>query len=178
MKRLRRMCLALVLGAGLILPAASASTAAPEAVTTHSTSLASTASPSAAAACPGQGTRVKKASEGRVYVVARDNRLYWIPDETVYFDLWGSWDGIVTLADSAFDACWNTPSYHLRSGHLVRIPDGAIYIWDATVRAINGQLGAYRWIPTWEIFANKYHFDPAAAVPIPTVSQYTDYNWT
>jgi len=171
------MCLALALGMGLTLTTAGVSTAAPEAVPAQGTSL----SPTSAAACPGEGERVKKTTEGRVYVYARGpagSTLYWIPDAAVYNNLWGSWDGIITLPDAQFDLCYPNPSRHLYNGHLVKRSNGAVYIWDASMPRADGRLGIYRWIPNWDIFANKYHFDPAKIQAAPAVFHTnTPYWW-
>ncbi|MDH6455534.1 hypothetical protein RKD27_009322 [Streptomyces sp. SAI-126] len=113
-------------------------------------------SPTAAAACWPEGTRLKKTTEGRVYLIGPGNTLYWIPDTRVYFNLWATWDGLLTVPDAAFDACYSTPSLPLQAGRLAKESDNsAVYIYD-------NNKGGYRWIPTWDIFANKYHFDPAA----------------
>ncbi|MGX1913567.1 hypothetical protein ACWIID_32710 [Streptomyces phaeochromogenes] len=160
-----------------MLPAAGISSAAPEAVPAQSPYLGSSAGPSAVI-CPPPGSRIKKTTEGRIYVVARDYLLYWIPNETVYFNLWGSWGGITTLPDNEFDACWSSGSRALSNGHLVQTSSGAVYIWDATVVSTTGVLGAYRWIPSWDIFTNRYHFDPAEIGPAPSNARFSPYDWT
>ncbi|MCF1599514.1 hypothetical protein [Streptomyces muensis] len=161
MNRLRRTGLTLALALGLSLATAGVSAASPEAAPGQKAS----ASTRAAVICPGQGQRVKKENEGRVYVVARGYILYWIPNSTVYFDLWGSWDGVVTLPKDTFDACFTNPSRPLNNGHLVKEHDNdAVYIWD-------GSYGKYRQIASWWTFTEKYHFDPAEIDVKPDILQ-------
>ncbi|MEU7665761.1 hypothetical protein AB0B60_46065 [Streptomyces lincolnensis] len=139
MKRLRRTCLALALALGLSLTTAGVSTAVPDAV----------------AGCPREGTRFKSPGYGdEVFLVGPKSYLYSIPDAEVYFDLWGSWDGIETHNR---DACKKSAT-PLRGGHLAKW-DGSpnVYIWDATFPE-----PGYRHIENWDIFNGKYHFDPAA----------------
>ncbi|NGO08729.1 hypothetical protein G5C60_14210 [Streptomyces sp. HC44] len=163
MKRpFRFACLALALAIGLPLASAGVSTASSEAVPVQETSL----SPTSATACVGwaQGTRVKKASESRIYVIGPDYYLYYIPSPTDYFNLWATWDGILTVPDSQFDACYNSGSIELSNARLVKAStSAAVYIWI-------GERGWYRQISDWSTFTNKYHFDPARIRTVPASS--------
>ncbi|MGA5454798.1 hypothetical protein ACPCVO_50465 [Streptomyces umbrinus] len=141
MKRLRRLCFALALGLGLSLTTAGVSTAAPE----------------AAAACPEEGTRFTTPTTGNtVFLVGPSDFLYSIPSEAVYHKLWRTWDGIISI-DRA--SC-NKSAYALTNGHLRKWAVGAnVYIWDESWDDF-GKFNRYRWIESWSIFTDKYHFDP------------------
>ncbi|MFF5010895.1 hypothetical protein ACFY3G_49940 [Streptomyces phaeochromogenes] len=144
MKRLRRMCLTLAFALALSLTTAGVSTAAS----------------GSAAACPAEGTRFKSPGYGdQVFLIGPESFLYSIPNQTVYFDLWGSWDGI-QIHDR--NACIKSGP-PLRGGHLAR-PEGSptVYIWDETFPE-----PGYRHIVDWATFTAKYHFDPAAIKPLP-----------
>ncbi|MDQ1023178.1 hypothetical protein QF035_000760 [Streptomyces umbrinus] len=157
MKHLRSMLAVLASSAiatmSLGIPASAAPTnTSPDAVSVQDTSL----SPTAVAACWPEGTRLKKTTEGRVYLIGPGNTLYWIPDSRVYFNLWATWDGILTVPDRAFDECYRTPSTPLQAGRLSKESDSpAVYIYD-------NSNGGHRRIWDWNTFTNKYHFDPAA----------------
>lgn len=138
------MCFALALGLGLSLTSAGVSTAAPEAV----------------AACPTEeGMRFKTPATGdRVHLVGPKGFLYYIPNSTIYFKLWGSWDGIVT-AD--LSSCGKVPQplnqTSWTNSMLAKTADSdAVYIWDET-----WPVDSYRHIVSWDVFTTKYHFDPA-----------------
>lgn len=160
MKRLRRTCIALAFALGLPLTTAGVSTAAaPHSVPAQGTSLSATA----AAACPGEGRRVKKASEARIYVLGPNvvgdaaSELFYIPSSTDYFNLYGTWD-YITLPDAEFDRCFHSGSIDLTNARLVKLPSFApVYIWV-------GELGRYFKIKDWATFTNKYNFDPAKIV--------------
>ncbi|MFF3379605.1 hypothetical protein ACFYXF_42465 [Streptomyces sp. NPDC002680] len=162
MKRLRRICLALALAAGLSLTTAGVSTAAPE----------------AAVDCPDPGTRFKTPTTGdRVFLVGPSEFLYYIPNQTVYFDLWGTWDDIVTLDRSA---C-NKPAYELTNGHFRQLRGSdAVYIWDATWDDL-GRANRWRRIADWTTFTTRYHFDPTAIYVVDKQSDIfpiADPTWT
>jgi hypothetical protein len=141
----------LALGLALPLATAGTSVAAPKAVPAHNSSL----SPASATACWPEGTRLKKTTEGRVYLIGPRNWLYWITDQDTYNALWGSWDGILTVPDAAFDACYHEGSRPLRGARLIKTSNNpAVYIYDST-------LISWRHIVDWNTFTNKYHFDPA-----------------
>ncbi|UUU35796.1 hypothetical protein JIX56_41435 [Streptomyces sp. CA-210063] len=152
-KTSRRTGLALVLGLCLSLATVGTSAASPGAVPAQNSSL----SPTSAAACPTQGQRFKTPTTGdKVYLVGPD-RVYHIPNSTVYSNLWASWDGIVT----GDRTCFGTER-PLRDGQLIQ-PSGsaAIYIWDQW-EYVDDEYGAWRRIANWSTFTTKYKFDPAA----------------
>ncbi|MER6154027.1 hypothetical protein ABT147_00535 [Streptomyces sp. NPDC001868] len=104
----RRMCIALAVGLCPTLGATGTATASPEVAgpvlvkasdgrsaldegrSAAAAQNASESSASTAAACPAPGKRIKAASNPRVYLVGPGSRLYYIPNETVYFSRWGS----------------------------------------------------------------------------------------
>jgi hypothetical protein len=109
------------------------------------------AEPSAAvtpAACPQPGQRVKQSAFPQVYVVDPNYILRLIPNETVYFNLWDSWAGIVIYNDLV--ACY--PTYRsLNNAYLAKLTvSPEVYIWDAWY-------GYYRHITSATVF-NKYAF--------------------
>ena len=130
------------------------------------TGPAHAAAPASMSPCPQSGQRVK-GSSSTIYLV--DPRGYYdiIPNTVVYFDLWGSWSGIVTLPDVTLANCEKAP-LKLTQGYLFGDANtGKIYIYDGTV-------GGYRWIVNMSIF-NKYEFDISKVVwgfspPTPTYS--------
>jgi hypothetical protein len=110
-----------------------------------------------AATCPTGGQRVKTSSSADVYLVGPALRLYWIPDPTVYFSLWDSWNGVVTN-----DSLWNCYSSAaiLYGAALVKLSSSAaIYIYDDFY-------GGDRWIPNVATF-NKYAFSWAKVTTVP-----------
>ncbi|MGW0706361.1 hypothetical protein ACWD4G_10410 [Streptomyces sp. NPDC002643] len=112
------------------------------------------AGPAAAAACPAPGSRVKTPTSARVHLVDPDDWLRHIPDSTVYFSLWDSWNGIVTISDSLLASCWpsadNIP-LPLTNAHLAKTSSSSkVYIYDSSY-------GGYRWITSADTF-NHYDF--------------------
>jgi hypothetical protein len=133
---------------------------------------ASTAAADEQAACWPEGTRLKKTTEGRVYLIGPRNRLYWVVDQDSYNGLWGSWDGILTVPDAAFDACYHNGSNRLQYASLIKAPCcPAVYIWDSSY-------GVLRHIKDWSTFTNKYHFDPAKIHTGVVVNVDHDRPWT
>lgn len=86
---------------------------------------------SAAADCPEPGNRFKTFTHDRVYLVGPGRRLYFIPNPTVYFDLWDTWNEIATVPSSVFADCdWPT-AYELADAFLARTDSSTqLYIWD------------------------------------------------
>lgn len=99
------------------------------------------------AECPQPGQRVKQSAFAEVYLIDPEFKLRLIPDEATYFNLWDSWDGIVTYDDLV--SCY--PTYVvLRDAHLAKLTVAdPVYIWDSSV--------GYRHIVSAEVF-NKYGF--------------------
>lgn len=147
-----RTLVALLAGAGRAVGAAGPVAAAPR---PQPPSKVQDADPNAgtrtadfAAACPAIGQRVKTSSSSYVYLIGSSGYLYWIPNETVYFSLWDSWNGIVTNND-----LWSRYSSArvLDYGELVKVSSSsAVYICD-------NWYGGDRWIPNAAAF-NKYAF--------------------
>ncbi|GAA3802983.1 hypothetical protein ACFS5L_40945 [Streptomyces phyllanthi] len=114
-------------------------------------SAASSGNSGAAAACPSPGWRVKAGNSAKVYVVDPNGELLHIPDPTVYFNLWDSWDGILTIDSSLLDSCW-PKKWSIGNSRLARRSgDDQIFIWD-------GSAGGYRWIIDAWVFEHKYGF--------------------
>ncbi|MDN3023983.1 hypothetical protein [Streptomyces sp. S.PB5] len=175
MNRLRRTCLALTVALGLPLATAGVSTAA---AANTASAQATSQSPTAAAACPGEGQRVKKASESRVYIVGPNlvgdsaSDLYYIPSATDYLNLYGTWDGIITLPDREFNTCFFNGSTDLTNAQLAKASNtAAVYIWV-------GELEAYFQIRDWNTFTNKYHFDPSKIGPVVTNRHFSSRYWS
>ncbi|WP_416979336.1 peptidoglycan-binding domain-containing protein [Streptomyces sp. T028] len=112
--------------------AASPEAVEPGSVKTSDGRLVPPTQSASSAACPAPGQRFKLAAHNRVYLVGPGSSLYYIPDETVYFNLWDSWDGVVTLSGEVFVDCNWPKAYALTGAFLARTGSGArIYIWDA-----------------------------------------------
>jgi hypothetical protein len=110
-----------------------------------------------AATCPQPGQRVKSPSSPAVYLVDPDFFLNLIPNETVYFSLWDTWNGISTVSDATLVECFGF-YFTVDGAHLAKLAnDPHVYIYDA-----NG--GGYRWITSETIF-NKYWDVRAAKDP-------------
>jgi hypothetical protein len=108
----------------------------------------------AAAACPGPGNRVKAASNPAIYLIAPEGDLRWIPSETVYYRLWDTMDGVLTID---LGQCFIGPS--LTGADLKRPGSSAIYIYDF-------KFGTYRWIVSEAVF-HKYKFSMAKVLALP-----------
>ena len=168
MKRFGLLCLTLALALGVPLATVGTSNAAPGAVPKHGRD----ALPAAAAACWPEGTRLKKTTEGRVYLIGPGNALYWIHDPDSYNALWGNWDGILTVPDADFDACYHNGSRWLWYASLIKAPCcAAVYIYDYSYKAL-------RHIVDWNTFTNKYHFDPSKITTGIVVNVDHDHPWT
>ncbi|MFF3378616.1 helix-turn-helix domain-containing protein [Streptomyces sp. NPDC002680] len=110
-------------------------------------------STSTAVNCPQPGQRFKMATHDRVFLVGPGSRLYYIPDETVYLNLWDDYRGVVTLGGSVFADCGWDEALELADAFMARTSSSLrAYIWDAWY--------GYRWIEDWTVF-NKYGFSPA-----------------
>ena len=146
---------ALVLAAGLSLVAATHGTATAgvrePAKATDSREAAHLKKSAVAAACPQPGQRVTVTGSPNVYLVDPDYYLYLIPDETTYFNLWDSWDGILVNDDLA--NCYEY-YYPMNNAHLAGLRGTPnVYVWDSLL----GSAGEYRLITTAEVFT-KYGF--------------------
>jgi hypothetical protein len=164
-KRLSRMCLALVMTTGLSLVTAGAVAASPAASPAQNDSRA-------AAACPPEGTRFKVPGLGpTVYLIGPKGWQYSIVDEAQYFRLWATWDGIQT----GWVGCVTNPSALYASYLVKRSNEATVYIFDTSFNP-----DCYRPIVDWNTFANKYHFDPAK-IRVETVPEGTicrQHPWT
>ncbi|MFG6199714.1 hypothetical protein [Nonomuraea sp. JJY05] len=129
---------------------------------------AATADSESSAACPAPGQRFKSPTSPAIFLVDPDNRARWIPNETVYFSLWETYDGIVILND--FSACFGSFT-NLNGAHLVKSASSPqVFIWDS-------RYGAYRWIINEAVF-NKYAFSwRKVRVQSATVSPVTTERW-
>ncbi|WP_416979303.1 hypothetical protein [Streptomyces sp. T028] len=124
---------------------------------------------STAAACPTPGQRIKTASNPRVYLVGPGSVLYYIPNETVYFDLWDSWNGISIVGSSVFADCGWSTAYELSGGFLAKTTSSPrVYIWDAWY--------GFRWIPSEAVF-NKYAFSWSQIESYSAISPISSLNW-
>lgn len=111
------------------------------------------------AACPGPGTRVKEAGNPAIYLVDPNWRLRWIPNETVYYNLWETMDGIRTID---IGQCFSSFT-NLNHAFLVKPSTSAhTYIYDS-------DYGMYRWITSSSVF-NKYAFSVRKIHTWPSVS--------
>ncbi|WP_406490580.1 hypothetical protein OHB06_00870 [Streptomyces sp. NBC_01604] len=171
-KTSRRAGLALALGLCLSLAAPGVSTAAPETVPTQHASL----SAADAAACPAQGQRYKtSATADKVFLVGPGNEIFWIPNQTVYRNLWADDSGIGTAHWSCAES-WT----QMDNAELVKSSSsGAVYIWDRWEYAMGGY-GSWRRIANWTAtFINKYHFDPSKIRTVPAAQLiYIGSDWT
>ncbi|MEU7834136.1 MULTISPECIES: hypothetical protein [unclassified Nonomuraea] len=119
---------------------------------TAGVSNAASAGKSGVFACPQSGQRFQLSGDTtkRVYVVGPGPAAYAVPDETVYFHLWNTWDGISSWPRDTVSSCFGGARMW-SNAYLVR-KDGtnAVYIYDSWA-------GAFRWIPDEATF-NKYAF--------------------
>lgn len=123
--------------------------------TTGPAAAAGHASPAAMSPCPQSGQRVK-GSSSTIYLVDPQGYYDVIPDEHVYFNLWGSWSGITTVSDVTLANCEKAP-LPMTGAYLVEdFISHKVYIFDGTI-------GSYRWIVSLAIF-NKYKFDMSRRV--------------
>jgi len=168
MKNVRRAFLALLLASGLSLTMDTIATASSQASPVQNISLTATS----AAGCPAEGTRFKVPGQGdMIFFIGPKGFKYYIPDPTVYFQLWGSWDGVV----GGVQGCSGLFA-PLTNGHLAKLSDPnapAVYIWDAS-----WPVDSYRHIVDWATFTTKYHFDPAKIRMQSTISPFIDAPWT
>ncbi|WP_461059163.1 helix-turn-helix domain-containing protein [Streptomyces pseudoechinosporeus] len=114
---------------------------------------ASSSPASATTACPTPGQRFKTPTHDRVYLVGPGSRLYYIPDATVYFNLWDDWNGVAVVSGSVFADCAWDEARELANAFLAKTSGSSrAYIWDAWY--------GYRWITNRTVF-NKYGFSEA-----------------
>ncbi|MGC9538339.1 helix-turn-helix domain-containing protein [Streptomyces sp. UG1] len=92
----------------------------------------SSPAPSPTGACPEPGQRFKTPTDDRVYLVGPGSRLYYIPDATVYFNLWNDWNGVAVVSGGVFTDCGWDKARELANGFLARKSGSSqTYIWDA-----------------------------------------------
>ncbi|MFJ7215017.1 hypothetical protein [Amycolatopsis sp. NPDC098790] len=104
------------------------------------------------AACPPEGTRFQDSGDPTVYFIGPKGFKYFIPNETVYFNLWGSWQGIQPGPSGCGGEFWG-----LTNGHLAKTATSdSVFVWDETFAP-----DCYRRVVDWATFTTKYHFDPA-----------------
>lgn len=146
MKRLRRICLAMVMATGLSLITVGAVTASPAASPARNNSGAP------AATCPPEGTRFQVPSQGNtVYLIGPKGWRYHILDEAQYHRLWRTWDGIQT---GSLSCIVNASTMY--ATYLAKRPsEPHVYIYDTSFDP-----PCFRHIVDWDTFANKYKFDP------------------
>ncbi|QOV36921.1 helix-turn-helix domain-containing protein [Streptomyces ferrugineus] len=93
---------------------------------------ASSPPPSPTGACPEPGQRFKTPTDDRVYLVGPGSSLYYIPDATVYFNLWNDWNGVAVVSGGVFADCGWDKARELANGFLARKSGSSqTYIWDA-----------------------------------------------
>ncbi|MFE6620213.1 helix-turn-helix domain-containing protein [Streptomyces sp. NPDC057740] len=136
-----------------------------------SVSPSSSSSPSSAdIVCPVPGQRFKTPHHDRVYLVGPGNRLYYVPDATVYFNLWDDWNGVAVVSDRVFADCAWDEAHELANGLLARVSGGSrAYIWDAWY--------GYRLITDRTVF-EKYGFSETKIQTRPSLSPISgDSRW-
>ncbi|MGW1713809.1 helix-turn-helix domain-containing protein [Streptomyces sp. NPDC002156] len=118
------------------------------------TPASSASSTSTAANCPAPGQRFKTAAHDRVYLVGPGSSLYYIPDETVYFNLWDDdYRGVATVSGGVFADCGWDEARELADAFIARTSSSLrAYIWDAWY--------GYRWIADQTVF-DTYGFSQA-----------------
>ncbi|UIX32331.1 helix-turn-helix domain-containing protein [Streptomyces sp. GQFP] len=119
------------------------------------TPASSASSAPTAANCPAPGQRFKTAAtHDRVYLVGPGSRLYYIPDATVYFNLWDDdYRGVVTVSGGVFADCGWDEARELADAFIARTSSSLrAYIWDAWY--------GYRWIADQTVF-DTYGFSQA-----------------
>ncbi|MFI6009569.1 helix-turn-helix domain-containing protein [Streptomyces sp. NPDC051243] len=103
--------------------------------------------------CPAPGQRFKTPTDDRVYLVGPGNRLYYLPDATVYFNLWNDWNGVAVISGGVFADCAWDEARELANAFLARTGRGSrTYIWDAWY--------GYRLIPNRAVL-DRYGFSEA-----------------
>jgi hypothetical protein len=166
MSRLGRAALVLAVGLSLVVTAQGTANAGVREPVEASGSRGATRAKTAAIAadCPQPGQRVTVTGSPNIYLVDPDNYLYLIPNESTYFSLWDSWDG-VTVNDRLAD-CYQY-YYSMDNAHLAGLAGTPnVYVWDAPV-------DAYRLITTADVF-NKYGFSWGKIVSQDAVAPISD----
>lgn len=121
-----------------------------------------------AAACPVPGDRVKTTSSSAVYVIDPEYDLNWVPNRTVYENVFDTWDGILTF-DNLFTECY-AGYYTLTGGHLAKTASSAnVYIYQAAVEG-------YRHVVSAAVF-DKYDFAWAKIRVQASVSPVSSLTW-
>lgn len=153
---------ALVLGAAGVAHAASGPTAP------FSQSHAAPRAAVDPALCQQPGQRVKTSTAPAIYLIDPDDTANWIPSQSVYFSLWDTWGGVLTVTDATMSNCY-AGYYTMTNGHLAMSDTSPrVYVYD-----INH--GGYRWITSMAIF-NKYQFAVTAIrIVVDIVPTSTDY---
>lgn len=128
------------------------------------------AASSANTVCPVPGQRFKTPHHDRVYLVGPGNRLYYVPDATVYFNLWDDWNGVAVVSASVFADCAWDEARELANGFLARVGGSSqAYIWDAWY--------GYRPITDRAVF-DKYGFSETKIQSRPSLSPISgDTGW-
>lgn len=121
-----------------------------------------------AAACPVPGQRVKtSSSSAAIYLIDPEYDLNWVPNATVYEDLFDTWNGVLVYSN-LFSECY-IGYFTLTNGHLAKTSSSAaVYIYQAAV-------GGYRWIVSGTVF-DRYNFD-WAEIRTQSVSPISSLNW-
>lgn len=87
---------------------------------------------SATTVCPAPGQRFKTPYDDRVYLVGPGNRLYYVPDATIYFNLWDDWNGVAVVSAGVFADCAWDEARELANAFLARRSGSSrAYLWDA-----------------------------------------------
>lgn len=144
---------------------------APPSSSVSPSSPSAPSSPSSAnTVCPVPGQRFKTPHHDRVYLVGPGDRLYYVPDAIVYFNLWDDWNGVAVVSDSVFADCAWDEAHELANGLLARVSGGSLtYIWDAWY--------GYRLIADRTVF-DKYGFSAAKIQTRPSLSPISgDSTW-
>ncbi|MFD1547854.1 hypothetical protein [Nonomuraea guangzhouensis] len=110
----------------------------------------SNAAESRAASCPAHGKRFQMSGSNRVYLAGPDDVAYAIPNETIYFQLWNTWDGLTVWPRDTVSSCFG--GSHLWSdAFLIRDPTSPrVYLYD-------DRIGRFRWITSEAVF-DQYAF--------------------
>ncbi|MEY9992911.1 peptidoglycan hydrolase-like protein with peptidoglycan-binding domain/transcriptional regulator with XRE-family HTH domain [Streptomyces sp. V4I8] len=123
---------------------------------------APSSSPSATTVCPAPGQRFKTPYGDRVYLVGPGRRLYYVPDATIYFNLWDDWNGVAVVNGGVFADCSWGEAHELANAFLARTSGSSrAYLWDAWY--------GYRPITDRTVF-DKYGFSETKIQTRPSLS--------
>ncbi|MDN3023982.1 helix-turn-helix transcriptional regulator [Streptomyces sp. S.PB5] len=119
--------------------------------------------------CPRPGQRLKTPTHQRVYLVGPGGSLYFVPNATIYFNLWDTWDAVTVVDDGVFAECGWAAAYELTDAFLARTAGGTeVYVWDAW--------SGYRRVPSGAAF-NRYGFSASKIQTRSALSPVSDHNW-